>query len=227
MAEKPPSEGGNLSQFGSVEDAISKVDETRDYLPLAEQYLVPDDLTLPMLFFGSMINRCGSLHMAIARELREQNPHAVFPLLRAYSECAALLIYVYDNVEYIEALTDRSSARRPGAPDRLSVGKLVDYATKQAAPGFKHAHGELSNLTQFGSTAMWSPYVLSDDSRLSSTSYPQWKSEEQAMIAAALTLEVSEANHQLLENFGHRYLRSGKRWRGRASRWLRRTPGRT
>jgi hypothetical protein len=157
--------------------------------------------------------------------MREQNPHAVFPLLRAYSECAALLIYVYDNVDYIEALTDRSSEQRQDGPQRLSVGKLVDYATKQAAPGFKHAHGELSNLTQFGSTAMWSPYVLSDDNRLPWTSHPRWKSEEQAMIAAALTLEVSEANHQLLENFGDRYLRSGKRWRGRASRWLRRAPG--
>ena len=51
-----------------MEDAIRKVDQTRDYLPLAEKYLVPDDLGVPMLFFGSMINRCGSLHTAIARE---------------------------------------------------------------------------------------------------------------------------------------------------------------
>ncbi len=68
-----------------MEDAIRKVDQTRDYLPLAEKYLVPDDLGVPMLFFGSMINRCGSLHTAIAREMSEQNPHDVFPLLRAWA----------------------------------------------------------------------------------------------------------------------------------------------
>ena len=54
--------------------AIRKVDQTRDYLPLAEKYLVPDDLGVPMLFFGSMINRCGSLHTVIAREMSERSP---------------------------------------------------------------------------------------------------------------------------------------------------------
>ncbi len=220
--KKPPPRV-NLAQFESVEDAIAKVEQPQDYLAIAKEYLVVEDVELPMLFFGSMVNRCESLHVAIAREMREQNPHAVFPLLRAYSECAALLIYVYDHIEYIEALTDRPNKRR----HPLSAGKLVAYATKQAAPGFEDAHDELSDFTHFGSTAMWSPYLLSDDDRGSWTSYPHWKSAEQAKLAAALTLEVSEANHQLLQSFGHRYLRSRRRWRDLASRWLRRTPGRT
>jgi hypothetical protein len=54
---------------------------------------------------------------------------------------------------------------------------------------------------------MWAPFVLSNDgTSFSWTSYPRWKSEEQALIAAALTLEVSEATHILLGNFGHTHL---------------------
>jgi hypothetical protein len=52
-----------------------------------------------VLFFFSMVSRCNSLHAAITREVNAQNPHAVFPLIRAYAEATALLIYVYDHVD--------------------------------------------------------------------------------------------------------------------------------
>jgi len=83
---------------------------------------------------------------------------------------------------------------------------LVADAVKHA-PGFKDAHDELSDFTHFGSTAMWSPFVLAKDGEsFSWTSYPRWKNDEQALIAAALTLEVSDATHILLGNFGGKYL---------------------
>jgi hypothetical protein len=85
----------------------------------------------------------------------------------------------------------------------------VAYAVNHAAPGFKQAYDELTDFTHFGSAAMWSPFVLSEEGgRFSWTSYPRWKNDEQAMIAAALTLEVSDASHTLLGNFGAEYLRA-------------------
>jgi hypothetical protein len=201
----------DLTQFESVEDAIEKVAAAGDYDEVAEHFLAGkgiDPTALPVLFFSSMVNRCNSLHAAIAREMQAQNPHAVFPLIRAYSEGSALLIYVYDHVDYIEALVDRPRGRRGRTPSRLKVGKLVAYAVKHA-PGFKHAYDELTDFTHFGSTAIWSPFVLSDKGEsFSWTSYPRWRNDEQAMIAAALTLEISDATHTLLRNFGGRYLRS-------------------
>ena len=210
MAEEP--KRLDLTQFGSVQDAIEKVAEARDYDEIAKRFLGIEgiDLTaLPVLFFSSMVNRCNSLHAAIAREMQAQNPHAAFPLIRAYAEGAALLIYVHDHVDYMQALLDRPSEAQPGARNRLKVGKLVAYAVRHA-PGFKDAYDELTAFTHFGSTALWSPFVLSDDrERLSWTSYPRWRNDEQAMIAAASTLEVSHAAHALLANFGQRYLAGG------------------
>lgn len=132
----------------------------------------------------------------------------MIPLIRAYAEGSALLIYVFDHVGYIEALIEDPKERQPSAPARLKVGKLVAYAVNHA-PGFKHAYDELTDFTHFGATAMWSPFVLSDDGEsFSWTSYPRWKNDEQALIAAALTLEVSDVTHILLGNFGRRYLRA-------------------
>jgi hypothetical protein len=210
MATEPTRQRVDLTQFGSVQDAIEKVAAASDYNELARHFLESksiDPTALPVLFFSSMVNRFNSLHVAIAREMHAQNPHAVFPLIRAYAEGAALLIYVHDHIDYIEALLDRPTEQHRSAPRRLRVGKLVAYAVKTHAPGFKDAHDELTDFTHFGSTAMWSPFVLSDDRKsFYWTSYPSWRNDEQAMIAAALTLEVSGATHTLLGNFGRRYL---------------------
>jgi len=209
---EPTPERVDLAQFKSVQDAIEQVTAAADYDTLAKHFLARkglDGTALPVIFFSAMVNRCNSLHAAIAREMKVQNPHAVFPLIRAYSEGAALLIYVYDHVDYIEALVDRPREQRRKAPARLKVGKLVAYAVSHAALGFKDAYDELTDFTHFGSTAMWAPFVLSDDGgSFSWTSYPRWKSDEQAMIAAALTLELSDATHTLLAKFGRRYLAS-------------------
>lgn len=201
----------DLTQFASVQDAIEKVAAAGNYDEVAKHFLSQegiDPIALPVLFFSSMVNRCNSLHAAIAREMQAQNPHAVIPLIRAYAEGSALLIYVFDHVGYIEALIEDPKERQPSAPARLKVGKLVAYAVNHA-PGFKHAYDELTDFTHFGATAMWSPFVLSDDGEsFSWTSYPRWKNDEQALIAAALTLEVSDVTHILLGNFGRRYLRA-------------------
>jgi hypothetical protein len=213
MTSEPTPPRVDLTQFESVQDAVEKVAEAADYDEVAKHFLSQEDIdpiAPPVLFFSSMVNRCNSLHAAIAREMHAQNPHAVFPLIRAYAEGSALLIYVNDNIGYLEALIEIPRERKRSAPKRLRVGKLVAYAVKHA-PGFKHAYDELTDFTHFGSTAMWSPFVLSESGdriSFSWTSYPRWRNDEQALIAAALTLEVSDAAHNLLANFGHRYLRS-------------------
>jgi hypothetical protein len=199
----------NLTQFSSVEDAVAKVGAAGDFREIAKHYLSIDGLDptgRPVLFFQSIVNRFTSLHAAIAREMAMENPHAVFPLIRAYAEGAALLIYVTDRVSYIEALLDRPNEQRKNVPNRLKVGKLVAHAIKHA-PGFKDAYDELTDFTHFGSTAMWSSFSPTSGG-YAWRSAPHWRSEEQALIAAALTLEVSDASHTWLKDFGNRHLAS-------------------
>jgi hypothetical protein len=210
MAEESAQQRLNLAQFASLEDAIAKVAAAIAYDEIAAHFLSGENIeatALPVVFFSSMINRCNSLHTAIVREMEAETPHAVFPLIRTYAEGAALMIYVYDHVNYIESLLDRPWERDPNAPARLTVGRLVAYAVKHAAPGFKQVYDELSDFTHFGSTAMWSPFVLATDGgSYSWTSRPRWRNDEQAMTAAAMTLEVADALHTLFGNFGRKYV---------------------
>jgi hypothetical protein len=126
MSNHPAHQRVDLTQFESVEDAIKKMAAAEEYDEIAKHFLARkgiDPTALPVLFLSSMVNRCNSVHAAIAREMQAQNPHAVFPLIRAYSEGAALLIYVYDHVDYVKALVDRPREQQRSTPARLKVGR--------------------------------------------------------------------------------------------------------
>src|SRR5829696_6326406 len=87
MSNQPARQRVDLTQFESVEDAVKKVAAAGEYDEIAKHFFVRkgiDPTALPVLFFSSMVNRCNSVHAAIAREMQAQNPHAVFPLIRAY-----------------------------------------------------------------------------------------------------------------------------------------------
>jgi hypothetical protein len=80
-----------------------------------------------------MITRSEGLHSATAREIREGNPHAVFPLIRALAENVVLMIYVNDHPRYISLLTARPSELPKDGPKRKSIQSLINYATKHAS----------------------------------------------------------------------------------------------
>jgi hypothetical protein len=113
-------------------------------------------LTRPVLFWFSMISRSQGLHEAIAREIANTNPHAAFPLIRAFAESVLLVIYVADHPEYVETLIYRPWNLGKSDPKRKSIQALISYS-KHHAPRMKDVYAELSEATHFGSTAMWHP----------------------------------------------------------------------
>jgi hypothetical protein len=83
--------------------------------------------TLPIMFWHSMVTRSEGLHGAIAREIRERNPHAAFPLLRAFAEDLALVIYVDDHPALrrnANSAAERNPARRAKTQDDQSADRL-------------------------------------------------------------------------------------------------------
>jgi hypothetical protein len=202
----------DLSQFTSVEDATRKVEPGERYIEIGKLLLPHAEgrpLTMPLLFFLSMITRSQGLHSAIAREIREGNPHAVFPLVRAFAEAVTLVIYVTDDPGYIDLISARASELPKTGPKRKSMQKLITHASKHA-PGLKNVYAELSEATHFGAVAMWAAHAIEDedDGVLSTswTSYPRWRSDDQALIACAQTLELADAMGFFLRRFAVRHL---------------------
>ena len=198
----------DLAQFKSLEDAFLKVEPGQRYLDVGKALLPHAErlpLTLPVLFWFSMVTRAQGLHDAIAREIANANPHAVFPLIRAYVESVLHVIYVADHPEYVAALIDRPRNSTGGQPKRKSIQALIAYA-RTHAPGMKDVYAKLSEATHFGSIAMWAPMTPEEDGHFSWASSPRWRSDEQALIACAQTLELADAMTYLLRRFAERHV---------------------
>ena len=204
----------DLAQFASLEDALAKIDVGRRYVEVGKLLASADErpITMPVLFFMSMISRCEGLHGAIVREIRAANPHAVFPLIRAFAEATVLVIYVTDHVSYIDVLTARAKELPQDGPKRKGMQALISYASDRV-PGMKAVYAELSEATHFGAIAMWAAHELGEDDeegtfRMSWQNWPRWKSEVEALVACAQTLELAEAMELLLRQFAGRHLLS-------------------
>lgn len=202
----------DLDQFDSVEDARAKVEPGDIYLDAGREVRetgISFDFTTAAAFWFSMLARCQGLHSAIARETRANNPHAVFPLIRAFTETVVMLMYVVDHPDYIAVLTRRASELPKDGPKRKSIQALISYASRQA-PGLKSVYAELSEATHVGSIAIWAPHSIDKredgSAHLLWTSSPRWKSDEQLFIACAQTLELADTAATLLHNFAGRHI---------------------
>jgi hypothetical protein len=198
----------DLGQFDSVEDALAKVKPGDRYLDVGKELLPFGDglpLSLPVLFWFSMITRSQGLHEAIAREITNENPHAVFPLIRAFAESLLLVIYVADHPEYVKALIDRPQNLARDGLRRKSIQALIAYA-RDHAPGMKEVYSELSEATHFGATAMWAAVTPEEGGRFSWASSPRWRNDEQTLIACAQTLELADAMTNRLTLFADRHV---------------------
>lgn len=65
-----------------------------------------------------------------------------------------LVIYVLDHPEYVEALARHPRELGKDGPKRKNIQALISYA-KEHVPGMKAVYAELSEVTHFGSKAMW------------------------------------------------------------------------
>lgn len=211
-SNRPKPKKLDLAQFASLEDAFARVEPGQRYVDVGSVLLPFGDgmpMTMPVVFWFSMISRAQGLHEAIAREIRAGNPHAVFPLIRAFAEAVVLVIYVLDNPKYIDLLTERAGELPKDGPKRKSMQSLIQYASKHAT-GMKDVYAELSEATHFGAIAMWASHSIEGDDEsglhTSWSSHPRWRSDEQAMIACAQVLELADGVECFLREFAVRHV---------------------
>lgn len=196
----------DLSQFSSLDDALAKAEPGDRYLEIGKLALAIEGderpLTLVVSYWFSMITHSQGLHEAIEREIRFENPHATFPLMRAFFESVLTTIYVLDKPEYVRTLIQRPRELPDGEPRRKSIQALINHA-KPHAPGMKDVYAELSEATHVGVIAMWGSVVPEGENadgggNTSWQSRPRWRDEEQAMIACAQLIELADAMEYFL-----------------------------
>lgn len=210
-SKRPEPKKLDLAQFASLEDAFANVEPGQRYVDVGSVLLPVSDglpMTMPILFWFS-ISRAQGLHEAIAREIRASNPHAVFPLVRAFAEAVVLVIYVLDHPKYIDLLTERARDLPKDGPKRKSMQSVIQYASKHAT-GMKDVYAELSEATHFGAIAMWASHSIEGDDEsglhTSWSSHPRWRDDEQALVACAQTLELADGMEYFLREFAVRHV---------------------
>lgn len=198
--------GLDLDQFEGLDDALVQLANSRVYEDVLQAALGRSaDLTLLTIFAMSACTRFRGLHEGVVREIAAANPHAAFPLNRAFAETVLTVAYANDHPDYVERITERRGDQ-PKDLKRLPIRTLIDHITP-SAPGFGPVYDELCEITHFGSLALWQPHAITGDATLMWGSPPRWSNGREPLIACAQLKELSAAAVIYLHNFAGRHLR--------------------
>ena len=169
----------------------------------------------PSLFVTSAITRATGLHQGVVTAIRDNNPHAAFPLLRAYIELVATVAYAVENPRYYRALMRSPRNRVAGDPKRQTMQALMHVAAKRF-PGIRAPYAELCEIGHFGDKAYWMPFIYTPAEgrapgeplgRLSATNAPRWRdAQRDPLITCAYLIEFGEAFVECIEHIITRQL---------------------
>jgi len=195
----------DLDQFEDLDDALAQLKDSRAYEEVLREALDPSaQFGLLTLFAMSACTRFRGLHEAVVREVEATNPHAVFPLNRAFAETVLTVAYAHDHPDYVERILERRG-EQPKELKRLPIRKLIDHIAPDA-PGFNQVYDELCEITHFGSVALWQPHSITGERTLQWGSAPRWSNDREALIACAQLKEMSAAAVAYLHYFTQRHL---------------------
>ena len=199
MSTPPPAQQVDLSQFASIEDAIETSRASfAGFVPLAKRIIAVDrgGLQLPAIFMLSAIARATGLCLGIVEAVKAENPHVAFPLLRSYSDVVLVVLYVRTRPAYLVTVMKGPRNLPAGAPGRKGSQAMIN-AVGKVAPGFKAAWGELSDITHFGSLAIWNSWRLKPGPTKLGTvdfaTHPRWRRPSDPLLACGWLIELSSA----------------------------------
>ena len=204
----------DTEQFATVEDGVAAVrDEQliRSYEAVVKRLDAANALRTDRLnlFLQASVSRARGLHEGIADAVAASNPHAAVPLLRAFAETVAAVLYVTENPHTVSAwMFSEQEQRARNGPTRPTTGKLVDWMlTSGNADQFDAVYAEMCDVTHYGSTAWALPFNITDDVdedtvTLTWSSAPHWKDDRQATIVCGWVLEIAAAMESALSNLG-------------------------
>lgn len=196
----------DLSKVPSLEQGLA--DATRRYrvfIEIARESLRPIRgavIFREHLALVSFINRASSLHTAIVSAVEEANPHAAFTLLRAYLELVVLVRYVDRYPGYLDDLEKPKPAGK-----RRTFRELFEDAASEMV-GVRLVYATLSEMAHFGSTALWHPFTITDETEgtFSFSTAPQWRYPDDGRMALAMLAESDEAMTEVLHRYSEHHV---------------------
>ena len=152
------------------------------------------DFTIEMVVFWGLLARAQGLHEGVVAGIRADNPYATFPLLRAYAENAAAVLYVTDKPEEMEKLWN----------DRRGQGIWIGHINRHAKSrfgAFKNVYDELIRYAHPATLSLLNSMSSTGERTLRWQSSPTFGSEADAVIACAWCVELAVATSHLLVEF--------------------------
>ncbi len=195
----------DLSGFVDPEEAVQRASAgLTEYTDIARESMsTTGSMRLAHMAFMGFVGRARGLHEAIVREIKNENPHAVFILIRGMAELATLLLYTNRYPGYIETVVGVG----PNKFKRKSYLAMFD-ALRERAPGLKAVYAELSGYSHMGPGGIANAVTpVDDDSRsIAWTDIPHWRSANDFRVACALTEEAVEMVLEGLREFVRAHL---------------------
>jgi hypothetical protein len=199
------------SQFASISDALEALHPHSLYNDLAPKYFSnsPAEPGIPQLVLQALLVRMNGLHQGIHRELVNDNPFGVWPLMRSFFELEVAMLYVSRHPQLISAFAERPSANAPNTISLPSMQKLL-HKVRDAIPTGVHAYREFSDMAHTGVLATWSAFntTRNDDGTLNLewSSQPRFR-EGQLLIAAAQLKQLSESTIFIFQDLAQKILK--------------------
>ncbi|MDQ2852901.1 MAG: hypothetical protein M3Y49_19615 [Actinomycetota bacterium] len=172
-----------------------------EYTALAKKHLAGQaDITTGYMLFCSFVSRMRGLHEGVIREIAHNNPHAAFPLTRAWVEAIAIGLYLLRKPGYVEQILHGPGDNRPA---RKSFESMF-HAVREDAAQLKLVYRELSDYSHFGTLGVWSAHSIESEQNgtFTWTDAPRWKSETESQIACAQANELAVAGLHTLDRLG-------------------------
>jgi hypothetical protein len=198
--DEPSSEDGSefLSNLG-ISDRASGLRRARDarahLLSVGRNVLVSaSSYTVELVVFSGLFARAQAFHEGVMGAIDNNNAQATFTLLKAYTENATAILYLAEN----PARLDSFWHKRP-TKGKISTEQLIRHAKKRA-PGLRKIYKQLKKYASPTAKSILASHTVSDANSRSIVwrSAPSFKSESDAIIACAWTVELAEASAQFL-----------------------------
>jgi hypothetical protein len=203
----------DLAQFESMAHAKSVIGRSNGFDDSVKEELTAaveqsEQFTTDLAFVLSSISRSRALHEAIVREISQNNPQAVFTLMRQFAETVALIRYTADHPRYFDTVVRGPQDLQPDMMRHRSNQALVNHMDSRHSTQFKLVYAELCDISHFGVTAVWNSHRVEseEEMRTSWSSAPRWRFDKECLIACAQLLELSDEMERSLKALVRTYI---------------------
>ena len=177
--------------FTTLDVALVELDPGEVYHGLARRWFKNQAVVDPPtehLVLQSLLVRMAGLHRGIWQGLADDNPFAVWPLMRAFFELEVTMAYLTRHPTKIAALAAKPSGSNPGAPVLPTFSRMLT-AVRDLIPAGQAAYQELSDITHIGVPATWSAHrveTADEGLDLQWSSRPTFRPEQVPVAASQL-----------------------------------------